>query len=194
MDRVVHELVEQEHAVDAPMLPLDRILHAVEDVEEIRNLVDVQVVLVVAVLEQLCSSLQRQELTKRLRTQAVAKVEADYRNERHDGLRGRAVDALVALRRLRHDGLVADHGARARLRSRNLHGFLFRVLLDDRHVDLLVVGVGRRRVRRRLRRSVQHRRDGDVGRGGRRRQRRRVEDKVEGYSVREGVKANRQGS
>lgn len=55
VERVVHELVEQEHAVDAPMLPLDRVLHAVEYVKEIWNLVDVQVVLVVAVLEQLCS-------------------------------------------------------------------------------------------------------------------------------------------
>ena len=184
MEGVVHELVEEKHAVEASMLPFDGSLHSVEHVKEVWNLIDVQVVLIIAVLEQLYASLYIHALTERLRTESVSEVQADHRNEWHDRFRGAAINGLVTLRRLRHDGLVADHRACARLRSGDLHRLLLRALLHDRHVHLLVVGVGRRRVGRGFGGRVENGRDGDVGGGGRRRQRCWVEHEVEGYRIR----------
>ena len=180
MEGVVHELVEEKHAVEAPMLPFDGGLHSVEHVKEVRNLVDVQVVLIIAVLEQLYASLYIHALTERLRTQSVSEVQADHRNEWHDRFRGAAIYGLVALRRLRHDGLVAHHRRRSSTRFCNLHRLLLGGLVHDRHVHILLVRIVRRR-RCSLTWLVEHGRDRDVGAGGWRRKGGRIEHKVEGW-------------
>ena len=141
VERVVHKLVEEKHAVEASMLPLDGGFHSIEHVKEVWNLVDVQVVLIIAVLEQLYTLRHLTVTTVCLGAQAISEIHADYRDERHDGFGCASVDRLVTFCCFGHDGFVTHNRAGARFRPGDLHRLLLRVLLDDRHVHLLVVGV-----------------------------------------------------
>lgn len=80
---------------------------------KVRNLTQIQIIAVIAMLEQLYLTSPRESPTERLGRQSVPEIHANNRDKRHDRFRSGPINALVALRRLRDDRFIADHCTRA---------------------------------------------------------------------------------
>lgn len=91
----------------------DRVFLPIEHVNKVRNLTQIQIIAVIPMLEQLYLTSPRELPTERLGRQPIPEIHANNRDKRHNRLRRGPINALVALRRLRDDWLIADHCTRA---------------------------------------------------------------------------------